>query len=127
MAKIQRERRQPRVVEVSAIEEAEESAPIQTKTKLVRATVARGRTVDVPIPGSRYQIGLTKSFDNPKPVFNQRCRQYGPGSVIELPADEAERLRALGYLVDPARIAPPVLDPQDRTAPDLAGTATFQV
>jgi hypothetical protein len=37
------------------------------------------------------------------PVMARRARMYGPGASLEMSAIEAARLRALGFLHDPAR------------------------
>lgn len=77
----------------AAKEKAAASAADAASDDLVEATVAPGRTVHV---------------DTRK----------GPGETVRLPADEIERLIALGFLVDPAAPAPvaaPVAGPT--TAP----------
>lgn len=74
--------------------------------KTVRATVARGRSVDVPLAGKREVAGYDK--ETGKPMHRPVMKQFGPGQDVELPADEVATLRKSGHLVDPDRIAPPI-------------------
>jgi hypothetical protein len=73
---------------------------------MARGTVARGRTVEVPT-GVRLVVG-TDAGGNP--VYGQRSRPCGPGSEVELPADEMARLRVLGFIEDSDKIAPALAD-----------------
>jgi hypothetical protein len=68
----------------------------------MKCVVARGRTVEVGT-GEQYVAGLSAEG---KEVYGQRSRPVGPGGEVELPAEEAARLRDLGYLVDPANVPP---------------------
>ena len=76
------------------------------KTKLVRATVARGHVIDVPDPGKKKVAG--RDPETNKPVYRMDTRRYLPGQEVELPADEVALFRASGHLVDPDKIAPPI-------------------
>jgi hypothetical protein len=68
------------------------------KGPLVKGTVARGHSVEVP-EGPRFVRGS----DGGVPVYARRCKRLGPGSVIELPEDEINRLKELGFLENPYR------------------------
>jgi hypothetical protein len=72
----------------------DESEPLES------ATVARGRSVDMPSPGAKQE---QTGFDlaEKRPVFRLPQTRYGPGQVVKLPRSEVRRLRALGFLVDP--------------------------
>jgi hypothetical protein len=86
---------------------------------LIRAVVARGRTVHLPNPESEPQRVdplfanpavplLADPASRPHPGF----RRFGPGATVELPADEAARLTRAGFLVGPPRqLAEPRYDP----------------
>ncbi|MGF6481991.1 hypothetical protein [Paraburkholderia sp. JPY419] len=68
---------------------------------LRRAVVARGRTVQGPVPGSGKP-----DVDDPRRVTGTTSRRYMPGETVWLEAHELPRLRTLGYALDP-------LDPDD--------------
>ena len=73
--------------------------PVQAEDapRLVRATVARGRTVWI-----TTDIKRTAGHDaENKPVTRALVRPYAPGMEVELPHDEVVRLRKEGFLVDP--------------------------
>jgi hypothetical protein len=76
----------------------------QTKIQTAKATVARGRSVDVPIPGKTVVVGTTG--DN-KPVTRAVSKHFTAGMEVELPLDEIKALRKSGYLVDPNSAPPP--------------------
>lgn len=84
-----------------------ENNQMELKTKTAKAVVARGRSVDVPVRGEQIIVGLTAEG---KPVKRMPFQNVGPGKEVELPLDEIRTLRATGYLVDPANMAPPVGD-----------------
>ena len=73
-------------------------------SRMVRATVANGRTVDVPDGDKR---AVAKFGEDGKPIMRAVLKTYHPGQEVELPADEVKQLRAGGYLVDPNASAPP--------------------
>lgn len=73
--------------------------------KTEKAIVARGRSIDVPIPGKKEFSGTNKDGDS---FYRLPVRNVGPGQEVELPIEEVRSLRAAGYLVDPDNIAPPV-------------------
>lgn len=74
------------------------SAPTEAPpVKMGRATVAPGRSVDLPVRGERQLVGYQR--ESLREVFGPLLRQYGPGAEIELPLDEIARLRRLGFLL----------------------------
>jgi hypothetical protein len=79
---------------------ADENKKVTTE----KAIVARGRSIDVQVPGRAIVVGTTE--DN-KPVTRAPTRRAGPGEEIELPSDEVRTLRLAGFLVDPANLPPP--------------------
>ncbi|MCD0417276.1 hypothetical protein LOC51_08620 [Rubrivivax sp. JA1024] len=61
------------------------------KTKVV---VAPGRSIDASIG---WQV---ESFDAAgNPIKREKFKKFGPGEEVELPTDEAVRLRASGYVI----------------------------
>lgn len=88
---------------------AEQNQPNQSQMKIatVKATVARGRSVDVPIQGKTIVVGTT---EDGKPVTRVPTKHYIAGQEVELPLDEVRRLQASGYLVDPDNVPPPVAE-----------------
>ena len=74
--------------------------------KKVRATVARGRTIDIP-EGEKIIVNHTPEG---RPITRQATRSYGPGQEVELPAAEVISLRHRGYLVDPEQALPPIAE-----------------
>lgn len=91
----------------------------QMKIVTERAIVARGRSIDVPVPGKAIVVGTTE--DN-KPVTRVPTRKALPGEEVNLPADEVKALRKAGFLVDPASAAPPVAE-----GPSFGGDEPGQV
>lgn len=71
-----------------------------------RVTVARGRSIEVPTE-EKVTIGLA---ENGQPITRLATRLYLAGETVELPIDEIDRLRELGYLADPENPSPPVGD-----------------
>lgn len=67
------------------------------------ATVARGRSVDVP-SGERRKVGHDPVTG--EAIFAAVQRRYAEGQQVELPRSQITRLRELGFLTDPAA-APP--------------------
>ncbi|MCD0417277.1 hypothetical protein LOC51_08625 [Rubrivivax sp. JA1024] len=76
---------------------------------MVKAIVARGRSIDVPLPsGEREQVGFVDGGNGEaKPVFRAKCRKYREFEEVELPLDEVRRLQDSGYLIDPDNLPPP--------------------
>ena len=66
---------------------------------LVSCTVARGRTVEAPIPDGEKIIA---GFDSVKGEYAYAvpCQRFGPGEVVMLQKSEADRIRLLGFLED---------------------------
>jgi hypothetical protein len=67
---------------------------------LERAIVARGRTVTIPHPTETivtHRLESGEILRGPRPV------DHLEGSEIDLPADEVERLRGLGFLMPPGQ------------------------
>jgi len=67
---------------------------------MMQATVAPGRTVHAPHPTEKACAGYDLEAKNH--VMVPRQIVHKPGSVIELPASEVERLIELGFLIDPS-------------------------
>ena len=92
-----------------------------TTEKMVKAIVARGRSLY--FGEGRRVLGFDK--DTNQEIFGPATWRYVlPGETVELPASEVERMRALGYLVDPSKVAPPEEGPrivrsEDRDRPGL--------
>jgi hypothetical protein len=80
---------------------AEKDKPTE---KLVKATVAPRRSIDVPF-GTLVTIGTTEEG---KPITRIATKSVGPGETVELPASEVEHLRKAGFLVDETAPAIPV-------------------
>lgn len=80
------------------------------KEKMVRATVAQGRTIEAPIEGKTKIAGYAPGANGTPGVGEARMvaetRSYAPGEEIFLPAKEVARLRETGHLVDPDKNAP---------------------
>jgi hypothetical protein len=70
------------------------------KPRMVRATVAQGRTVAIPHPTAKKAVGTTPEG---KGIYMAELMHFGPGQEVELPADEVARLRSTGHLFDPDR------------------------
>jgi hypothetical protein len=80
----------------------------QPSEKLVRCTVARGRTIDVPDTNApRQTVGYSPDG---KALTKLPTRSYGPGQEIDLPAAEVVSLRKRGFLLDPDQTLPPLAD-----------------
>ena len=79
----------------------------QNDDQPTRAVVARGRTVDAPVPKKRRLVGQTNDGVQ---IYGPVTRRYGPGETVELAAWEVRRLQELGFLVDPSKTEPAVRD-----------------
>jgi hypothetical protein len=64
------------------------------------AIVARGRTVTIPHPSETI---VTHRLESGEILYGPRPADHLEGSEIELPADEVERLRGLGFLMPPGQ------------------------
>lgn len=73
--------------------------------KKSRAIVARGRTVSAPHPTKMKVVGYNS--DTGAPIKLPFEILFGPGSEVELPADEIEALRSRGFLTDPSQVLQP--------------------
>src|SRR5437016_1579137 len=82
--------------------------------QLIRAIVARGKTVVVPDPKKTAPTGWDKEAK--ETVMRAVVVEYSEDQEVELPADEVTRLRTLGFLVDPTR----KLTPQVATGPTFS-------
>lgn len=71
---------------------------MSTDTNLVKAIVARGRSIDIPF-GEALLVGKR---DDGRPLMRSPSRTFHAGEEVELPADEVASLMCAGYLVDPA-------------------------
>jgi hypothetical protein len=78
----------------------EQQKPEAQRPRLMRATVAGGRTVVIPHPTAKKAVGTTPEG---KGIYVAELMHFGPGKEVELPADEVARLRGTGHLVDPDR------------------------
>jgi hypothetical protein len=65
---------------------------------LVPMIVARGKTVQTDVPGSGRP-----DPDDPCRVIDTTRRAHGPGETVWLLPADAERLRRLGFTLDPTR------------------------
>ena len=83
------------------------SADHQNDDHPTKAVVARGRTVDAPIPRKRRLVGQTNDGVQ---IYGPVTRRFGPGETVELAAWEVRRLQELGFLVDPNKIEPAIND-----------------
>lgn len=89
---------------------AKESEPVEITSKeaiserTIGGTVARGRSLLIPDPVERRQVGWIG--DTGKPVFASVLHELLPGDTFTGPVAEVKRLRAQGYLIDPEAIAP---------------------
>jgi hypothetical protein len=72
-------------------------APPPATGDMVKAKVAKGRSIDIPIPGAAPEFFRYEKITG-KEVTHGPIRCAGPGEVVELPASEVDRLRALGFL-----------------------------
>ena len=77
------------------------------KTRLVRATVARGRTLVIPHPTRKRTIGFAADG---KPIQVAAHVERGPGDEVELSEVEVVYYRKTGFLVDPTTKAPAVTE-----------------
>jgi hypothetical protein len=81
-------------------------------------TVARGRCLELPDPSQplreRHSCGEGGIINT---ATFQPCRRFMPGEEVTLPGSEIERLRALGYLIDPDRVIAVVLKPLQEAPP----------
>lgn len=85
------------------------SEKTQPKEKMVRARVARGRSIIAPVvPLEKRLVGTT--FDG-QPVTCAVTKTYDQGEWCDLPADEVPTLRARGYLMEPEQEHQPFPDP----------------
>ncbi|NUY01701.1 hypothetical protein [Paraburkholderia youngii] len=97
---------------------------------LVRAIVARGRSVQTSVPGSGKP-----DADNPRRVTGTVSRRFRPGEVVWLEPGEAQRLRGLGFVLDltdegdaaivAAMLAPSQTDAPRRVTPEPQQTLRF--
>ncbi|MEX3896364.1 hypothetical protein [Paraburkholderia sp. BR10954] len=67
---------------------------------LVPIVIARGRTLRGPVHGSGKP-----DPDNPHRVIGTLSRTYHPGEVVWIEAHDVERLRGLGFVLDPSNPA----------------------
>ena len=70
--------------------------------KLLRGTVAHGRTIVKPDPSRRNVIGHK---EDGTPIFQSVRAEFGPGQEVELSGPEMAYFKALGFIVDPDRKA----------------------
>jgi hypothetical protein len=69
----------------------------------IKMAVCNGRTVDAPT-GELRATGY--DVEQKKHATAQICRRHYPGEIVSLPAGEARRLEALGYLIEPHEYKP---------------------
>jgi hypothetical protein len=89
-------------------------SPPEPEAELCSAIIARGRTLTGPIPGEPpKQVGFDPT--TARAITRAPTRRYLPGQCVSLPRSEFERLRALGFLLDPADVRePPAANTNDR-------------
>jgi hypothetical protein len=85
---------------------AEDNKP-QQRAAVIRATVARGRTIVIPDPTNKTITGHTPEG---KPIWRSKLVEYSQGNEVELAPDEIVSLRARGFLLDPAQVIPPMAE-----------------
>ena len=68
--------------------------------------VARGRTVEAPIPGKKRRVGFER--ETGEEIFGPVLKRFGPGEAVRLPASEVRRLKELGFLVDASKAVPEI-------------------
>jgi hypothetical protein len=73
---------------------------------MLRGTVARGRTVEIP-QGEKVVVAHSPEG---RPITRSPVKSYGPGSEVELPAKELMTLRASGFIIDPDAVMPPLAE-----------------
>jgi hypothetical protein len=86
-----------------------------------KGIVAPGRTVEAAIPGSRRFVGYS-SDGSGTAIYGPEYTHYGPGQEVEIPLRDLERLKELGFIVDPKRRLD--LPAQGRPATERQATAT---
>lgn len=74
----------------------------QPAVRLARGTVERGRTVRVPNDKEMQVVGANP--ETGAPIRAPKMVEYGPGEEVTLPEAELKSLRALGFIVDPAKV-----------------------
>jgi hypothetical protein len=67
--------------------------------KMGRALVARGRTVEAAVPGSKRVVGYDP--DTKQALHGPVMKQYGEHQEVTLPLDEIRTLQDSGFLIDP--------------------------
>ncbi len=86
---------------------AAETLPDTEPEAMQTGVVARGRCLELADPSQplreRHSCGEGGIINT---ATFQPCRRFMPGEEVTLPGSEIERLRALGYLVDPNRVMP---------------------
>lgn len=87
----------------------------EPKARLVRATVARGRTLIIPHPTRKRTIGFNSDG---KPIQVAAHVERGPGDEVELTEAEVAYYRKTGFLVDPTTKAPQVTEGASVTESD---------
>lgn len=80
-----------------------EEKKAEKEEQLARGVVARGHTVRVPHPTETTIVGINQ--ETGKPIRAPKVTDYGPGQEVTLPRSELKRLRELGHIVDPEKIA----------------------
>src|SRR5216684_2995028 len=84
---------------------------VEDKIPMATGIVARGRTVCTPHPTEKVNVGPHPiTF---QPMYVPAIVDNGPGSEVTLSVDDINRLRELGFLVDPSKIATGVRDGPD--------------
>jgi hypothetical protein len=95
--------------------------PAAPPEKLVKATVARGRSIMVGV--GKKLAGFDR--DTQKEIWVPICEYRIEGQEVELPESDVIRMRATGFLVDPAAPAPlapegpRIVKSEDRDRPSL--------
>lgn len=106
-------------VRESLLKDKEKPAP-----KMVRVTVARGHSIQMPDPDPEHRqiIGWVMNEKGvPTPFYGTPRIEVLENQELDLPEHEVERLRKIGTLVDPNYVVP--LPPQ---GPSIVEQATGQ-
>jgi hypothetical protein len=91
-------------MQTSIVERALREEEQARKIPMATAIIERGHTVECAVPGERNFVGYTTDeHGNSRTVYGPVYTKYGPGSEVTLPLSEINRLRELGFLVDPKK------------------------
>jgi hypothetical protein len=78
----------------------------QNSSGMLRGTVARGRTVEIP-HGEKVVVNHTPEG---RPIMRAPTKSFGPGAEVELPEKELLTLRVRGFIIDPNAFVAPIAE-----------------